>query len=93
MPGLAAARKSEGFMELRNRFKGMPRIFVGPPLSFESTIMSYFAFEPSAEKAMEIFNRLYTQIRVRGLRCQMKSPAPLAILFRFIGLISRIRVR
>lgn len=88
MPGLATARKSEGFMELRNRFIGMPRIFVGPPLSFDSTIMSYFAFEPSAEKATEIFNRLHTQIRVRRLRFQMKSPAPLAVLF---GIIAKFR--
>jgi hypothetical protein len=54
--------------------------------------MSYFAFDPSPEKAAEVFNRFHTQIRVRGLRYQMKSPAPLAILFRFIGLISRTRV-
>jgi hypothetical protein len=91
MPGLAAARKSPGFMEIRNCFKGIPRFFVGPPLSFDSTIMSYFAFDPSAEKAAEVFNRFHTQIRVRGLRFPMKSHAPLAILFGFIGLISRTR--
>jgi biotin carboxylase len=88
MPGLVTARQSEGFIELKNRFKGMPRIFVGPPLSFDSTIMSYFAFDPSAKKAAEIFNRLHTQIRVRRLRFRMKSPAPLAILF---GIIAKFR--
>jgi biotin carboxylase len=88
MPGLAAARKSEGFIELKNRFKGMPRIFVGPPLSFDSTIMSYFAFDPSPERAAETFNRLDAQIRVRRLRFPMKSPAPLAILF---GIIAKFR--
>jgi biotin carboxylase len=88
MPGLAAARKSSGFMEIRNGFKGMPRIFVGPPLSFDSTIMSYFAFDPSAEKAAEVFNRFHTQIRVRCLRFPMKSPAPMAILF---GIIAKFR--
>jgi biotin carboxylase len=28
MPGLAAARKSGGFMEVRNRFRGVPRVFL-----------------------------------------------------------------
>ncbi|MEN9469381.1 MAG: hypothetical protein RL630_1114 [Verrucomicrobiota bacterium] len=88
MPGLADARKSKSFMEIRNSFKGMPRIFVGPPLSFDSTIMSYFAFDPSAEKAAEIFNRFHTKIRVRCLRFPMKSPAPLAVMF---GVIAKFR--
>jgi hypothetical protein len=88
MPGLVTARQSEGFIELKNRFKGMPRIFVGPPLSFDSTIMSYFAFDPSAKKAAEIFKRLHSQIRVRCLRFPMKSPAPLAVLF---GIIAKFR--
>ena len=88
MPGLAAARKSAGFMEVRNRFRGVPRIFLGPPLSFESTIMSFFAFDPSPERAAETFNRLDAQIRVRRLRFPMKSPAPLAILF---GIIAKFR--
>jgi hypothetical protein len=88
MPGLFAARKSKGFIELKNRFKGMPRIFVGPPLSFDSTIMSYFAFDPSGEKAAEIFKRLHSQIRVRCLRFPMKSPAPLTVLF---GVIAKFR--
>jgi len=90
MPGLAAARKSGGFMEVRNRFRGVPRIFLGPPLSFDSTIMSFFAFDPSPERAAETFKRLDTQIRVRRLRFQMKSPAPLAILF---GIIAKFRGR
>jgi biotin carboxylase len=88
MPGLAAARKSGGFMEVRNRFRGVPRIFAGPPLSFDSTIMSFFAFDPSPERAAETFKRLDAQIRVRRLRFQMKSPAPLAILF---GIIAKFR--
>ena len=88
MPGLAAARKSGGFMEVRNRFRGVPRIFLGPPLSFDSTIMSFFAFDPSPERAAETFKRLDAQIRVRRLRFQMKSPAPLAILF---GIIAKFR--
>ena len=85
MPGLAAARKSGGFMEVRNRFQGVPRIFLGPPLSFDSTIMSFFAFDPSPARAAETFNRLDAQIRVRRLRFAIKSPAPLAILFRIIA--------
>ena len=88
MPGLAAARKSGGFMEVRNRFQGVPRIFLGPPLSFDSTIMSFFAFDPSPERAAETFKRLDAQIRVRRLRFRMKSPAPLAILF---GIIAKFR--
>jgi biotin carboxylase len=88
MPGLAAARKSGGFMEVRNRFQGVPRIFLGPPLSFDSTIISFFAFDPSPERAAETFNLLDAQIRVRRLRFHMKSPAPLAILF---GLIAKFR--
>jgi len=90
MPGLAAARKSGGFMEVRNRFQGVPRIFLGPPLSFDSTIMSFFAFDPSPERAAETFKRLDAQIRVRRLRFRMKSPAPLAILF---GIIAKFRGR
>jgi hypothetical protein len=50
--------------------------------------MSYFAFDPSAEKAAEIFTRLHAQIRVRRLRYQMKSPAPLAFLF---GILAKFR--
>ena len=88
MPGLGAARKSGGFMEVRNRFRGVPRIFLGPPLSFDSTIMSFFVFDPSPERAAETFKRLDAQIRVRRLRFPMKSPAPLAILF---GIIAKFR--
>lgn len=90
MPGLAAARQSAGFMELGNRFAGRPRIFLGPPLSFDSTIMSYFAFDPSAEKAAEIFDRLHSQIRPRRIRFPMKSPAPLAVVF---GMMAKFRRR
>jgi hypothetical protein len=88
--GLAAARQSAGFMELGNRFAGRPRIFVGPPLSFDSTIMSYFAFDPSAEKAAEIFDRLHSQIRPRRIRFPIKSPAPLAVVF---GMMAKFRRR
>jgi hypothetical protein len=50
--------------------------------------MSYFAFDPSPERAAETFKRLDAQIRVRRLRFGMKSPAPLAILF---GIIAKFR--
>jgi biotin carboxylase len=90
MPGLAAARQSAGFMEVGNRFAGWTRIFVGPPLSFDSTIMSYFAFDPSAAKAAEIFDRLHNQIRPRRIRFPMKSPAPLAVVF---GMMAKFRRR
>jgi hypothetical protein len=50
--------------------------------------MSYFAFDPSAEKAAEIFTRLQAQIRVRRMRYQMKSPAPLVFLF---GILAKFR--
>ena len=50
--------------------------------------MSYFAFDPLAEKAAEIFSCLHTQIRVRRMRYQMKSPAPLAFLF---GILAKFR--
>jgi hypothetical protein len=90
MSGLAAARQSAGFMELGNRFTGRPRIFVGPPLSFDSTIMSYFAFDPSAAKAAEIFDRLQSQIRPGRIRFPMKSPAPLAVVF---GMMAKFRER
>ena len=90
MPGLAAARRSGGFMEVRNRFRGVPRVFLGPPLSFDSTIMSFFAFDPSPERAAEKFETLDAQIRVRRWRFQLKSPVVLAILF---GLIAKFRLR
>ena len=83
--GLAAAGRTEGFATVRNRFSGWPRIFLGPPLSFDSTILSYFVFDPSPEKAAEIFQRLDAQIRVQRLRFPMKNPAPLAILFGLIA--------
>ena len=88
--GLATAGRTEGFQMVRNRFSGWPRIFLGPPLSFGSTTMSYFVFDPSPEKAAENFQRLDAQIRVRRLRFPMKNPAPLAILF---GLIAKFRGR
>jgi biotin carboxylase len=84
MPGLVTARQSEGFIELKNRFKGMPRIFVGPPLSFDSTILSYFVFDPSPERAVEKFQKLDSLIRVRKLGFRLGSPAPLALLFAVI---------
>jgi biotin carboxylase len=83
--GLTVARKSGGFIEARNRFLGVPRIFLGPPLSFDSTILSFFAFDPSPDKAAGIFQRLDAQIRVRRLRFPMNNPAPLAILFGLIA--------
>ena len=86
--GLTAARKSGGFMEVWNYSQGVPRIFLGPPLSFDSAILSYFVFDPSPEKAAEVFQRLDALIRVRRLRFPVKSPAPLAILF---GLIAKFR--
>lgn len=88
--GLAAAGRTEGFQMVRNRFSGWPRIFLGPPLSFDSTIMSYFVFDPSPEKAAEIFQRVDAQIRVRRLRFPIQNPAPLATLF---GLIAKFRRR
>ena len=88
--GLAAAGRTEGFQIVRNRFSGWPRVFLGPPLSFDSTILSYFVFDPSPEKAAEIFQQLDTQIRVRKLCFPMKSPATLAMLF---GLIAKFRRR
>ena len=84
--GLTAARKSGGFMEVWNYFQGVPRIFLGPPLSFNSTILSFFAFDSSGEKAAETFKRLDAQIRVRRLRFPVKSPEPLAILFGLIAM-------
>lgn len=86
--GLATAGRTEGFQMVRNRFSRWPRIFLGPPLSFDSTIMSYFVFDPSPEKAAEIFQRLDALIRVRRLRFPLKNPAPLAMLF---GLITKFR--
>ena len=80
--------KERGFMEVWNYFQGVPRIFLGPPLSFDSAILSYFVFDPSPEKAAEIFQRLDALIRVRRLRFPVKSPASLAILF---GLIAKFR--
>lgn len=88
--GLAAARRSGGFMEVRNRFRGVPRVFLGPPLSFDSTIMSFFTFDPSPERAAEKFETLDAQIRVRRWRFQLKSPVVLAIL---LGLIAKFRLR
>ena len=88
--GLATAGRTEGFQMVRNRFSGWPRIFLGPPLSFDSTILSYFVFDSSPDKAAEIFQRVDAQIRVRQLRFPMKNPAPLAILF---GLIAKFRGR
>jgi len=82
--GLAAVQRTEGFQIVRNRFSGWPRIFLGPPLSFDSTIMSYFVFDPSPERAARKFQEVDSKIRVLRLRVPVRSPAPLAILFAAI---------
>jgi biotin carboxylase len=84
LQGLEAAARTEGFQMVRNRFSGWPRIFPGPPLSFDSTILSYFVFDPSPERAVEKFQKLDSLIRVRKLGFRLKSPAPLALLFAVI---------
>jgi hypothetical protein len=88
LQGLEAAARTEGFQVVRNRFSGWPRIFPGPPLSFDSTILSYFVFDPSPERAVEKFQKLDSLIRVRKMGFRLGSPAPLAVLF---GVIAKFR--
>jgi len=91
--GLGAAGRTGGFQIVGNRFSGWPRIFLGPPLSFDSTIMSYFLFDPSPERAARKFQEVDPKIRVRRLRVPVRSPAPLAILFAAIEKIGPLKKR
>lgn len=85
LQGLKVARQSKGFQIVRNRLSGWPRIFIGPPLSFDSTILSYFIFDPSPKRAAKIFQELDSEIRLRKLGFRLKSPAPLALIFAVIA--------
>ena len=85
LPGLAEVERRDGFHVVRNRFHGTPRIFLGPPLSFDSTILSYFVCDPVPEKAAQKFREVDSALRVRRLRIPIKSPAPLAAVFAAIA--------
>jgi len=85
LPGLAEAERCDGFHVVRNRFQGTPRIFLGPPLSFDSTILSYFVCDPVQETAVGKFRKVDSALRVRRLRIPIKSPATLAALFAAIA--------
>jgi cysteine synthase A len=82
--GLAAATRTEGFQTVQSRFSGRPRIFVGPPISFDSTIMSYFVFDPSPDTAAAKFQTLDSKIRPRKIGFRLGSPAQLALPFLLI---------
>jgi hypothetical protein len=91
--GLDAAGQSGGFQIVRNRFRGWPRVFLGPPLSFDSTVLSYFVFDPIPERAARTFQEFDAQICVRRLRFRLKDPAPLAVLFAAIEKVGSLKKR
>ena len=87
--GLDAARQCVGFLEMKNRFTGVPRVFLGPPLSFNSTILSFFVFDSSQERAVELFKNLDGLIKVRRFRLPFPSPTLLVPLFAALSLAKR----
>jgi hypothetical protein len=91
--GLDAAGQSGEFQIVRNRFRGWPRVFLGPPLSFDSTVLSYFVFDPIPERAARTFQEFDAQICVRRLRFRLKDPAPLAVLFAAIEKVGSLKKR
>ena len=91
--GLGAAKKTKGFQVVRNKFLGIPKIFIGPPLSFNNTIMSFFVFNPSAAQAESLFEKFDSQIGAIKLRLPSPSLAALSVLFRTLLVLSRKRLR
>jgi hypothetical protein len=91
--GLGAAKKTQGFQVVRNKFHGVPKIFIGPPLSFNNTIMSFFVFNPCSAKAESFFKKFDAQIGAIKLRLPSPGLAALSVLFRTLLALSRRRPR
>lgn len=91
--GLADAKKTKGFRAVRNKFHGVPKIFMGPPFSFNNTIMSFLVFNPSAAQAESLFEKLDAQIGAVKVRLPSPSLAALSVLFRVLVVLGRKRMR
>ena len=91
--GLGDAKKTKGFQVVRNKFHGIPKIFIGPPLSFNNTIMSFFVFNPSVAQAERLFEKFDAQIGPIKLRLSSPGLAALTVLFRTLLVLSRKRLR
>ena len=91
--GLGAAKKTKEFQVVTNNFHGVPKIFIGPPLSFNNTIMSFFVFSPCSAKAESFFEKFDAQIGAIKLRLPSPGLAALSVLFRPLLGLSRRRLK
>jgi biotin carboxylase len=64
------------FREITRRVRGgLPRLVAGPPYSFDSTLMSFFVFDPDRERALETFAAADATIAPRCLELAGDGPA------------------
>jgi biotin carboxylase len=64
------------FREISQRLHGgLPRLVAGPPYSFDSTLMSFFVFDPDRERALATFAAADATIAPRCLELAGDGPA------------------
>jgi len=92
--GLTACKREACFREVNQRLpRWVPRLFAGPPYSYDNTIMSYFVFHPNGEQALALFQKMKASIKVHRFSAWIKSTFAYSIFLIVLRLRHRRQPR